>query len=100
MDKHWWYSIAKTTIWDILKERNRDWIDKFNSDFKEHTDTEVKDDNYIFHQKRDQSGVIDRYSIPIYFVDAEFSNITYGKDWTQQQCIDHFQELNLWVWVC
>lgn len=98
MDKHW-YSIAKTTISDILKRENRDWIDKLNSDFKEHSRYEVEDDNYIFHQKRaDQSGVIDRYSIPIYFVDEIFQHYsTYGKDWTQQQCIDHFR-IKPWVW--
>ena len=59
---------------------------------KEHSRYEVKDDNYIFHQKgADQSGVIDGYSIPIYFVDANFLHYSYGKDWTQQQCMRSLQ---------
>lgn len=97
LDKHW-YRIWKSTICELWGKNSREWIDKLNNDVKEYKRYEVEEENYVFMQRRaDQSGVIDRYSIPIYFVDEIFQHYsTYWKDWTQQQCIDHFK-VKPWV---
>lgn len=95
----YWYVIATSTVWEMVQRLMATDLDRLNSDTDEPKRYDIEENNYVFYKKRvDWSWITDRYEIPIFFVDDIFKHYSrYGKDRTQQQCIDQFK-VKPWVW--